>query len=77
MKKIPLLFSVLFAVNLCLAADSAAPKSLLIENARVAVIGDSITEQKLYSKYIELYLPARTGTSAIRSWNADRNSPRQ
>jgi len=25
---------------------------------RVAVVGDSITEQKLYSRYIELYLTA-------------------
>ena len=76
MKKIPLLFSVLFAVNLCLAADSAAPKSLLIENARVAVIGDSITEQRIYSKFIECYLLACTGRKDITvfqfGWSGER-----
>lgn len=35
-----------------------APASILKKGQRVAVIGDSITEQKLYSKYIELYLTA-------------------
>jgi lysophospholipase L1-like esterase len=37
-----------------------APKPVLKEGQRVAVVGDSITEQKLYSKYIELYLTACT-----------------
>jgi len=36
----------------------AAPKRLVKKNARVAVVGDSITEQKLYSLYIEMYLTA-------------------
>jgi lysophospholipase L1-like esterase len=35
-----------------------APKLVLKEGQRVAVVGDSITEQKLYSKNIELYLTA-------------------
>ena len=39
--------------------------SQLPPNARVAIIGDSITEQKLYSKYMEAYLLACTGRKDI------------
>ncbi len=50
------------AVVLTLAVFQAscadAPKPVLKEGERVAVVGDSITEWKLYSKYIELYLTA-------------------
>ena len=38
----------------------------LPENARLAVVGDSITEQKLYSRYIEAYLVACAGRSDVR-----------
>jgi lysophospholipase L1-like esterase len=38
-------------------AAAPAPAKLIIEKgARIAIVGDSITEQKLYSKNIELYL---------------------
>ncbi len=50
---------------LVLAAVSLRAESLLPANARVAVIGDSITEQKMYSKYMEAYLLACTGRSDI------------
>lgn len=40
--------------------------SQLPPNARVAIIGDSITEQKLYSKFIETYLLACTGRKDIK-----------
>jgi lysophospholipase L1-like esterase len=41
------------------AEETAAAKaSILKKGQRVAVVGDSITEQRLYSKYIELYLTA-------------------
>ncbi|HZE95689.1 MAG TPA: SGNH/GDSL hydrolase family protein [Planctomycetota bacterium] len=40
------------------SAKEAAPGFILKKGQRVAVVGDSITEQKLYSKYIELYLTA-------------------
>ena len=43
--------SILSAV--CLGADSL---SILPKDARLAIAGDSITEQKLYSKFIETYL---------------------
>jgi lysophospholipase L1-like esterase len=54
--------SALALAVLCLAS-AAAPaqetaRPVLRKGARVAVVGDSITEQKLYSKYVELYLLA-------------------
>lgn len=53
---------ILAAVLICVAAIQAfgadEAKPVLKEGQRVAVVGDSITEQKLYSKYIELYLTA-------------------
>jgi lysophospholipase L1-like esterase len=76
MKKAPIFLSLLLSATLGLAQDAAAPKSLLIGNARVAVIGDSITEQKLYSKYIECYLLACTGRTDITvfqfGWSGER-----
>ncbi len=49
---------------------------MLPANARVAVIGDSITEQKLYSKYLECYLLACTGRDDITvfqfGWSGER-----
>ncbi len=42
------------------------PTPQLPANARVAIIGDSITEQKLYSKFIETYLLACTGRADIK-----------
>lgn len=57
----------LVLVAICgLASAKENTPSLLVENARVAIIGDSITEQKLYSKYIETYLLACTGRKDIR-----------
>lgn len=55
----------LLALALPAAADSQ-PTPLLPANARVAIIGDSITEQKLYSKFIETYLLACTGRTDIK-----------
>ena len=48
------------------AIGSAAAQSLVVPGARVAVVGDSITEQKLYSKFIEVYLLACTGVPDVR-----------
>ncbi len=50
---------------LLLAAPVLFAASQLPPNARVAIIGDSITEQKLYSKYMEAYLLACTGRKDI------------
>jgi hypothetical protein len=65
------LLSLLLLVSVSLRAESLLPP-----NARVAVIGDSITEQKIYSKYIETYLLACTGRSDIKvfqfGWSGER-----
>lgn len=53
------------AAALPAVADSN-PTPRLPANARVAIIGDSITEQKLYSKFIETYLLACTGRTDIK-----------
>src|SRR5262245_19296942 len=37
-------------------AEERVEGSILKKGQRVAIVGDSITEQKLYSKYIETYL---------------------
>lgn len=67
-----LLFTLLASAALLSAKDSAQ----LPPNARVAVIGDSITEQKLYSKFIETYLLACTGRKDITvfqfGWGGER-----
>ena len=48
------------------AFGETKPNALLPANARVAIVGDSITEQKLYSKFIETYLLACTGRTDIK-----------
>lgn len=52
-------------LTLWLATPALFAASQLPPNARVAIIGDSITEQKLYSKYMEAYLLACTGRKDI------------
>ena len=63
-------------IALVLATAALRAESILPANARVAVIGDSITEQKLYSKYVEAYLLACTGRTDIRvfqfGWSGER-----
>ncbi len=60
-----------FALLLCFpnsrtnAQDSARPTSAIAPGARVAIIGDSITEQKLYSKFMEAYLLACSGVPDV------------
>jgi lysophospholipase L1-like esterase len=67
---------ILLALFASIAIAQEKPASLLIPEARVAIIGDSITEQKLYSKYIECYLLACTGRSDIHvfqfGWSGER-----
>jgi lysophospholipase L1-like esterase len=55
-----LVAAVLFVATSLRAAD------LLPEGARLAIIGDSITEQKLYSKFMEAYLLACAGRRDMR-----------
>ena len=44
----------------------AAGEAQLPENGRLAIVGDSITEQKMYSKFMETYLVACAGRQDIR-----------
>jgi lysophospholipase L1-like esterase len=53
------LLTLLLLVTTPLAARAEGP--VLKAGDRVAIIGDSITEQKLYSKYVECYLLACSG----------------
>jgi lysophospholipase L1-like esterase len=49
----------LVSCSLVTAEEVAPPAQLLLKpGGHVAIAGDSITEQKIYSKYIELYLAA-------------------
>ncbi len=48
------------------AFSHAAQAAPLPPNARVAIIGDSITEQKQYSKFMDAYLLACTGRTDIK-----------
>ena len=52
------LTAILLLVLAAAAPAAEAPASVLKKGHRVAVVGDSITEQKLYSRYLELYLTA-------------------
>jgi hypothetical protein len=48
------------------ANGTEAPRLLILKKGqRIAIVGDSITEQKLYSKFIELYLTSCPGS---RTW---------
>jgi lysophospholipase L1-like esterase len=58
-------FALLF-VFATAAFGESKPTALLPANARVAIVGDSITEQKTYSKFIETYLLACTGRTDIK-----------
>ena len=67
---------ILSLLSVLLASVSLHAESILPPDARVAVIGDSITEQKIYSKYIETYLLACTGRNDIKvfqfGWSGER-----
>ncbi len=58
------------------AVASAPAQSLITPGARVAIVGDSITEQKMYSKYIECYLLACSGVPDVHvmqfGWSGER-----
>jgi len=60
--------TLLAATMLCgaLPGGAAAEESALLPKARVAIVGDSITEQKLYSKYVECWLLACSGVPDLR-----------
>ncbi len=51
-------------------------ESAVVPAARVAIVGDSITEQKLYSKFLESYLLACSGVPDVKvmqfGWSGER-----
>src|SRR5262245_21687844 len=59
-----------------LPAFAAAADPVLKPGDRVAIVGDSITEQKLYSKYVEAYLLACSGVPDLKvmqyGWSGER-----
>lgn len=58
------------------ALPAAAEQPPFLSSARVAVIGDSITEQKLYSKYVECWLLACSGIPDVQvmqfGWSGEK-----
>ncbi|HEY3397587.1 MAG TPA: SGNH/GDSL hydrolase family protein [Armatimonadota bacterium] len=71
-----LVASAVLLVLLCATFASAQVAAPVVgRDARVAVVGDSITEQKLYSRYIELYLlacqPQLQTTSMQFGWGGE------
>jgi lysophospholipase L1-like esterase len=66
------------ALVLSTALPAAAAEPLLRPGDRVAIVGDSITEQKLYSKYMECYLLACSGVPDIEvmqfGWSGEQAS---
>lgn len=60
------------------AQDAVRPSPALVPGSRVAIIGDSITEQKLYSKFMEAYLLACSGVKDIHvfqfGWSGEQAS---
>ena len=68
---------VLTVVASCLVpAGFLRADSLVAPAARVAIVGDSITEQRLYSKFLECYLLACTGVPDVKvmqfGWGGER-----
>ncbi|MCI0360298.1 MAG: SGNH/GDSL hydrolase family protein [Planctomycetaceae bacterium] len=59
-----------------LAQHCFAAEPILKSGDRVAIVGDSITEQKLYSKYVEAYLLACSGVPDLTvfqyGWSGER-----
>jgi len=62
--------------TLAVATTVRAEQPPFLSSARVAVIGDSITEQKLYSKYVECWLLACSGIPDVQvmqfGWGGER-----
>jgi lysophospholipase L1-like esterase len=62
--------------TLALATTAGAEQPPFLSSARVAVIGDSITEQRLYSKYVECWLLACSGIPDVEvmqfGWSGEK-----
>ena len=58
----------LLALLICVAAAHAAP--VFQANDRIVIYGDSITEQRLYSRFLQQYLFVRYPEMKLRVFNA-------
>ena len=62
--------------TLALATTAGAEQPPFLSSARGAVIGDSITEQRLYSKYVECWLLACSGIPDVEvmqfGWSGEK-----
>ena len=62
--------------TLAVATTAGAEQPPFLSSARVAVIGDSITEQRLYSKYVECWLLACSGIPDVQvmqfGWSGEK-----
>ena len=71
------LLSVLLVQPKLFAQDAVRPAPAIVSGARVAIIGDSITEQKLYSKFMEAYLLACSGVPDVHvfqfGWSGEQS----
>lgn len=63
---LPRFLGAALAVAMLLTPAFTRAANLLPEGARLAIIGDSITEQKLYTKYMEAYLLACAGRKDMK-----------
>lgn len=72
------LYVVLSAVFTASAQERVSSIAAIVPGARVAIVGDSITEQKLYTKYIEAYLLACSGVPDVHvfqfGWSGEQAS---
>src|SRR6516165_12084929 len=85
MKPLRLRFSILFIVSFSLAVCAIAGDFLIKDGDRVVFLGDSITEQRLYTTYIEAYALTRhpnwklsfrnVGWGGDTSWLRQRSHP--
>lgn len=66
MKRLHPLLLLTIAASSVLVAATLRAESAVVPAARIAIVGDSITEQKLYSKFLECYLLACSGVSNVR-----------
>ncbi|MBU6221925.1 MAG: SGNH/GDSL hydrolase family protein [Planctomycetes bacterium] len=70
------LVRLLMVTTLAVTTAVRAEQPPFLSSARVAVIGDSITEQRLYSKYIECWLLACSGIPDVQmmqfGWSGER-----
>src|SRR5262245_49795687 len=77
LRRSPLLAAlVVFVCHCWLSLQCLAAEPVLKAGDRVAIVGDSITEQKLYSKYVEAYLLACSGVPDLKvfqyGWSGER-----